>query len=283
MKKIGIQYEEKAGDSSQVLSEPDASNSSFAEIALLDSLAQDAQSNSAMDSRGARDIHIKQSVPFSHKIKDISVKTVLECLRWVIHHMAENPSQPGLGASGVCTDAVRDLIMDENAINKIQFSRLTALAFLGLCSKEAAARSDVQYLHKLRSISHWPGRTRHLLKYNMNDLEYVCHDMSVFMRSVADSHSILANGTAIQYAPAMGGGKYDRPAQYRSMIPNGLGGVLQRIFEKQHPKFDYKKDYHGDLYRPPTPYIAHRVPTARKGACPSPRASGHRSELTRGS
>jgi hypothetical protein len=277
MKKIGIQYEEKAGDSSQVLSEPDASNSSFAEIALLDSLAQDAQSNSAMDSRGARDIHIKQSVPFSHKIKDISVKTVLECLRWVIHHMAENPSQPGLGASGVCTDAVRDLIMDENAINKIQFSRLTALAFLGLCSKEAAARSDVQYLHKLRSISHWPGRTRHLLKYNMNNLEYVCHDMSVLMRSVADSHSILANGTAIQYAPAMGGGKYDRPAQYRPMIPNGP------YLREAAPQVRLQEDYNGDLCRPPTPYTAHRVPTARKGACQSPRASGHRSKLTRGS
>jgi hypothetical protein len=38
----------------------------------------------------------------------------------------------------------------------------------------------------------------------------------------------------------MGGGKFHRPAHYRSMIPNGLGGVLHRLFEKEYPKFDYK-------------------------------------------
>ena len=255
-KGIGVKHKEAIAPASSlpapVASAPAGPNSSFAEIAILDELAQ-SMARSGMDSRGSGDIHIKHSVVFSDKLKEITPKTVIYCLRKVIQHMSENPSQPGLVASEICTDSVRDIIMNENSLTKIGFSQLTALAFLGLCSKEAAAKTDVQYVNKLRSVSHWPGRTWHLLKYDMSHLEHLVGDLTFYNRSFADTHEILAWKEAEKHAPKMGGGKYDRPAYYRNMIPNGLGGILHRLFEKEFPAYDYKSttmdDYAAHLLR----------------------------------
>jgi hypothetical protein len=237
---VGVQHDDAVEDTTVPVASisttvPEATKFSFAEIALLDSLAHSSQTRSAMDSRGSGDIHIKQSVVFSEKMKGITPKAVLFCLRKVIQHMSENPSQRGLVASEICTDSVRDTIVNENSLTKIKLSRLTVL-----CSKEAAAKTGVQYVNKLRSINHWPGGTWHLLRYNMNDIEPFAYDLNTCSRSFTDVHDILAWGLAEQYAPKKGGGKLDRPAHYRSMIPNGICGVLHRLFEKEHPNFDYK-------------------------------------------
>jgi hypothetical protein len=106
---IGIGHDDAVAD--KILHS--ASNSSFAEIEVLDRLARSNQGRSTMDSRGYGDIHLKQSVMFSAKMKALTPRDVLHYLHKGIKHMSENPSQPGLVTSDFCSYALLLCVSDE--------------------------------------------------------------------------------------------------------------------------------------------------------------------------